>query len=248
MPAHDPPDFSTRRDELLDDVYRLAARIRMWRVVGFGMPVLLVLTAMGLLVLRQGGQQEGINVAASGPAATPSTIGVTTVAPTAMTQPPPGSVESAVVPTTVPPISASSPTTTTMSISAPTWPLEPATTVVGPNPQRPQPQQPGSRVSFEPGLWRLRGVGADGRTLTIAVLEEGCLTFDHVEVSEGSAGVTLAAILRRVTPLDPNAGCGDLRGVHVAVVPLSSPLGGRDLIGQCVPGDSFEGRQCSSLG
>ncbi len=251
MPPRDPHEFLARRDEFLADVYRMAGRLRLRRLLGVGMTALLVVVALlGVVVVRSQSQREGISVAANGPGAPTASgpITATTLAPTATTQAPPGYTEGAVVPTTSPPsVPTSAPSTTTgptPSTFPPTSLLEATTTTTRSTP----PEQPASRLTLEPGLWRLRTVSSDGLTLTIAVLEEGCVTFDHIEVGEESERVTVAAIVRRVTSLDPNVGCGDLRSVHLATVPLSSALGNRQLIGQCVPGQgSLIARQCASL-
>ena len=99
--------------------------------------------------------------------------------------------------------------------------------------------------STEQGLWRLADVDADDRTITIVVANGSCLELSHMTVeSVTDEAVELAAWNDSWRP-GPGYGCTmELRYARNRFR-LPEPLRGRDLEGQCEPGDgSVAARQC----
>jgi hypothetical protein len=77
--------------------------------------------------------------------------------------------------------------------------------------------------------WQLVGVSPGGRSISISyVAGGGCLTFERLEVQQTPTTVRIAPLVHR----EHNAGrvCPPLLQLERTTVPLSQPLGARQLI------------------
>lgn len=77
--------------------------------------------------------------------------------------------------------------------------------------------------------WRLLGVSADGRRLSISYAAGGgCLTFERLDVEQTTTFVRIAPLVRHEQ--SPGEACPPLLRLERATVVLSQPLDGRRLV------------------
>lgn len=76
--------------------------------------------------------------------------------------------------------------------------------------------------------WRLLGVSADGRKLSISYADGGCVTFERLDVEQTKAFVRIAPLVRHEQR--PGEVCPPLLRLERATVVLTQPLDGRQLI------------------
>ena len=97
----------------------------------------------------------------------------------------------------------------------------------------------------ERGLWRLAEVDPDDRTITVVAANGSCLHLSHLTVESVTGDkVELAAWNDSWEP-GPGYGCTMELRYERRRFRLPEPLGGRDIEGQCEPGDgSVAARQC----
>jgi len=99
------------------------------------------------------------------------------------------------------------------------------------------PAREGYRAQLHRTPWALDRISKDGSVVWIRTAVSGCNQFHHVRVRQVPGGFRLVAFDVVYTPINKRYGCllYLLRPLHR--VELPRPLGGDEILGECVPGD-----------
>ena len=102
------------------------------------------------------------------------------------------------------------------------------------------PAREGYRTQLHRTPWALDRISKDGSVVWIRTAESGCNQFHHVRVNQAPDGFRLVAFDVVYTPIKKRYGCllYLLRPRHR--VELPRPLGGDEILGECVPRDPRE--------
>jgi hypothetical protein len=102
------------------------------------------------------------------------------------------------------------------------------------------PAREGYRAQLHRTPWALDGISKDGSVVWIRTAVSGCNQFHHVRVRQVPGGLRLVAFDVVYTPIKKRYGCllYLLRPRHR--VELPRPLGGDEILGECVPRDPRE--------
>lgn len=106
----------------------------------------------------------------------------------------------------------------------------------------------GYRAELHPGIWALERVSRDGTEVWISDAESGCNDFHHTRVSEVEGGLRIVVLDRVLVPVKKKYGCLLYLRPARHRIALPRPLGGDEILGECVPGDSTgEQRICALM-
>ena len=110
----------------------------------------------------------------------------------------------------------------------------------GPEAQGSLPPREGYRAQLHRTPWALDGISKDGSAVWIRTAVSGCNQFHHVRVRQVPGGFRLVAFDVVYTPTNKRYGCLLYLFRPRHRVELPRPLGGDEILGECVPRDPRE--------